>query len=107
MRPALRSRSYFARRLRDDGARFESRGLRGETAARGKDMPNELRGIPRRIVGFHRDEQGHWVADLACGHGQHVRHDPPWTTRAWVITEEGRREHLGRELPCLKCARGE
>ena len=25
------------------------------------------------IVGFHLDEYGDWVADLRCGHGQHVR----------------------------------
>lgn len=107
MRPASRGRNDFLRAAAQLRRALWNRGLRCGIAARGKDMPNELHGIPQRIVGFHRDEQGHWVADLACGHGQHVRHDPPWTTRAWVITEEGRREHLGRELPCLKCARGE
>ena len=25
-----------------------------------------------------------WVAELECGHTQHVRHDPPWTNRPWV-----------------------
>jgi cytochrome c-type biogenesis protein CcmH/NrfF len=59
--------------------------------------------VNRRIVGFHRDEEGDWVADLACGHGQHVRHQPPFVTRPWVLTEEGRAAHLGRELNCLKC----
>jgi len=29
------------------------------------------------IIGYHLDDQGDWVADLACGHGQHVRHQPP------------------------------
>lgn len=24
--------------------------------------------IPRRIIGFHRDDEQHWVADLECGH---------------------------------------
>lgn len=43
------------------------------------------------IVGFHLDEENHWVAELACGHGQHVRHDPPWQNRPWVMTESGRR----------------
>ncbi|MCV6623091.1 MAG: DUF3565 domain-containing protein, partial [Cellvibrionaceae bacterium] len=33
------------------------------------------------IVGYHQDEENHWVARLACGHFQHVRHDPPWTNR--------------------------
>lgn len=61
------------------------------------------RGIPRAIVGYHRDEEGHWVADLSCGHGQHVRHDPPWQVRPWVTSEAGRRGFLGRELGCVRC----
>jgi hypothetical protein len=55
------------------------------------------------IVGFHRDEQGDWVAELECGHGQHVRHRPPWEMRPWVVTPEGRREQLGKVLRCKKC----
>lgn len=55
------------------------------------------------IVGYHRDEERHWVARLACGHNQHVRHDPPWVSRPWVITEAGRRSMLGHELHCKKC----
>jgi hypothetical protein len=62
-----------------------------------------LVGRPRKIVGFHLDERSDWVADLECGHQQHVRHNPPWTTQHWVTTPEGRREHIGRELPCLAC----
>jgi hypothetical protein len=31
----------------------------------------------RKIVGFHRDDLGDWVADLECGHAQHLRHNPP------------------------------
>jgi hypothetical protein len=49
---------------------------------------------------FHQDDQGNWVADLECGHSQHVRHDPPWALRPWVLTPEGRASHLGRELNC-------
>ena len=41
------------------------------------------------IVSYHVDEYGDWVADLQCGHGQHVRHQPPMTNRPWVLTEEG------------------
>ena len=59
------------------------------------------------ITGYHLDDEGHWVAELACGHGQHVRHDPPWQRRPWVITVEGRAEHLGSELDCVRCDRGE
>lgn len=59
--------------------------------------------MQQAIVGFHLDEEGHWVADLACGHGQHVRHDPPWQNRPWVLTEQGRKEKLGGMLECKKC----
>ena len=55
------------------------------------------------IVGYHRDDEGHWVAELACGHGQHVRHDPPWQVREWVTTREGRDSFLGFELDCRQC----
>jgi len=64
-------------------------------------------GVPRRIVGFHQDAEGHWVADLECGHGQHVRHDPPWQLRPWVLSEEGRRRFLGTPLHCVRCVSGD
>ncbi len=60
---------------------------------------------PVRIIGFHQDEAGQWVAELECGHSQHVRHDPPWTLRPWVLTEEGRAGFMGRELTCAECPR--
>ena len=56
-----------------------------------------------KILGFHQDEVGDWVADLECGHTQHVRHDPPWQERPWVITSDGRRSRIGAELDCKKC----
>ena len=59
--------------------------------------------MPRRIVGFHKDAQGDWVADLECGHGQHVRHDPPWWNRPWVVTPEGRQGRIGESLDCRLC----
>lgn len=59
------------------------------------------------ITGYHRDDEGHWVAELKCGHQQHVRHNPPWQLRPWVVTEKGRDAHLGRELDCRKCDRNE
>lgn len=61
--------------------------------------------IERRIVGFHQDDEGYWVADLECGHTQHVRHQPPWQLRLWVVTEQGRTAHLGTFLRCVECAR--
>jgi len=49
----------------------------------------------RTIVGFHRDEEGDWVAELSCDHAQHVRHRPPFWDREWVTTEEGRTARIG------------
>ncbi len=63
--------------------------------------------MEKRITGFHQDEESHWVAELECGHCQHVRHDPPWTSRPWVTTPEGRAAVLGRVLNCKKCDSGD
>lgn len=57
----------------------------------------------QKIVGFHQDEHGDWVAELACGHTQHVRHRPPWELRPWVLSAEGRAQHLGLLLRCVLC----
>jgi hypothetical protein len=62
--------------------------------------------VSRAIVGFRRDAEGHWVADLACGHAQHVRHAPPWQSRPWVTTEAGRASRLGTPLGCVRCGAG-
>ena len=59
-----------------------------------------------RITGFGQDDAGDWVARLACGHRQHVRHDPPWRTRPWVLTAEGRQEKIGASLECPECGPG-
>ncbi len=61
--------------------------------------------MKQAIIGFHLDELEHWVADLACGHTQHVRHDPPWQNRPWVVTTRGRSEKMGFELNCVECDR--
>lgn len=63
--------------------------------------------VPRAIIGFRQDPEGHWVAELECGHSQHVRHLPPWQSRPWVTTPEGREGFLGRTLPCTRCGAGE
>jgi hypothetical protein len=57
----------------------------------------------QRIVGFRQDLEEHWIAELACGHTQHVRHTPPWEVRPWVVTPEGRAGRLGTLLPCPHC----
>lgn len=59
--------------------------------------------MKRRIIGFHQDEFGDWVAELSCNHGQHVRHQPPFQVREWVTHEQGRRQQIGAELKCRKC----
>jgi hypothetical protein len=59
--------------------------------------------MQRRISGFHQDEEAHWVADLECGHTQHVRHEPPLTTRPWVLDPSSRQAHLGTLLDCRRC----
>ena len=58
------------------------------------------------ITGYHTDEHGDWVAQLACGHNQHVRHRPPLVEREWVTTAAGRESMLGRSLSCVKCDEG-
>lgn len=62
--------------------------------------------MQRRIVDFHLDAEGDWVARLECGHNQHVRHRPPWINRPWVVTAQGRAEALGKPLDCVKCDTG-
>lgn len=59
--------------------------------------------MQRAITGFHRDDQDDWVAELSCGHFQHVRHRPPWVNRPWVARPEGRAARLGACLECVKC----
>jgi Protein of unknown function (DUF3565) len=59
--------------------------------------------MDQTITGFHPDDDQHWAAELACGHTQHVRHDPPWQSRPWVQTEAGRASKLGQTLHCRKC----
>lgn len=60
--------------------------------------------MKQKVIGFHQDEEGDWVADLACGHTRHVRHNPPWISRPWVTSAEGRQPYVGREVSCKTCA---
>jgi hypothetical protein len=83
---------------------FNSWGAERKVQVSNNSFPAQLQsGIPRKIVDFHMDESRDWVAELECGHQQHVRHDPPWTRRHWVTTPQGRLDHVGRELNCLAC----
>ena len=63
--------------------------------------------MERRISGFHRDDDGDWVAELECLHGQHVRHRPPFQMREWVMDDLERSAWLGTVLDCPLCDRCE
>jgi len=63
--------------------------------------------MKRLIIDFAPDELGDWTAVLECGHRQHVRHNPPFVNRPWVLTPEGRASRLGEPLDCLRCDGGE
>ncbi|MBE7529975.1 MAG: DUF3565 domain-containing protein [Ardenticatenaceae bacterium] len=59
--------------------------------------------MKQAIVGFELDDVGDWRAILACGHRQHVRHNPPSSSRPWVKTAVGRDRFLGYLLDCKLC----
>lgn len=63
--------------------------------------------MQRGITGYHQDAAGDWVAELSCGHDQHVRHRPPFEERPWVQSPEGRLDRLGAPLECPPCDRAE
>jgi tellurite methyltransferase len=63
--------------------------------------------VERPITGYREDEAGDCVAELECGHDQHVRHRPPFQLRAWALDPEGRAARLGTSLECPLCERGE
>ena len=65
------------------------------------------RTVERSITGYHQGDAGDWVAELACGHNQHVRHRPPFQLRAWVLDPDGRLGRLGTPLNCPLCDRCE
>ncbi|MEK9723056.1 MAG: DUF3565 domain-containing protein [Rhodospirillaceae bacterium] len=60
-----------------------------------------------RITGYHQDDRGHWIAELACGHQRHVRREPLFRTASWVITERSRLARVGQQIPFWLCARDE
>jgi hypothetical protein len=70
-------------------------------------FPNGALAYPRAstIVGYHQDEAKNWVAELSCGHRQHVRHRPPFVERPWVLTEAGRAAKIGHAIVCAECVR--
>jgi tellurite methyltransferase len=61
----------------------------------------------RAITGFRQDAEGDWVADLACLHSQHMRHNPPLNYRPWVTDPDTRQARIGTEVGCPLCDRAE
>ena len=59
-------------------------------------------GIPRKTLAFHIDENRDWLAELDCGHQQHVRHSPPWTEHPWVTTRKAVYNTISRPRLPLK-----
>ena len=59
--------------------------------------------MKQQIIGFDQDSDQDWRAKLACGHYQHVRHDPPLIIREWTLTTAEREQKIGAELECRKC----
>ena len=82
-----------------------------ERTSLNKDLPESERNPDKRacsnrptVTGLHQDEDGHWVAELSCGHTQHLRHQPPWQSRAWVLDPAQRIEKIGQSFDCGWCA---
>ena len=59
--------------------------------------------MDRAIVGFRQDEGGTWIADLACGHSQHIRHSPPFKLAPWVLDDSERNARIGQDIECRLC----
>jgi hypothetical protein len=82
-----------------------------ERTSLNKDLPESEQNPDRRgrptvstISGFHQDDDLHWVVELSCGHTQHLRHQPPWQSRAWVLDPAQRLEKIGLPFACGWCA---
>ena len=56
-----------------------------------------------KIVEFRSDAAGQWIAELACGHSQHVWHKPPFQQVPWVTSAAERARRIGASLPCPLC----
>ena len=61
----------------------------------------------RTIVGFRQDDAGDWIAELACLHRQHIRHQPPFLERPWVMDASERAARIGSDWDCPLCDRAE
>ncbi|UXY52101.1 DUF3565 domain-containing protein [Pseudomonas tohonis] len=79
---------------------------RASLTAKSADCDPKADGRIVRLLDFRQDDEGHWVAVLSCGHTQHLRHQPPWQSRAWVLDPAQREARRGQPFSCGWCARG-
>jgi hypothetical protein len=63
--------------------------------------------VDRVIVAFGQDEEGAWVAQLVCGHRQHIRHNPPFRLAPWVLDDDERNGRIGADIECRLCDQAE
>ncbi|WP_433886161.1 DUF3565 domain-containing protein [Pseudomonas vranovensis] len=71
-----------------------------------RNPDKRVAGYFSQVLGFHQDEDGHWVVELSCGHTQHLRHQPPWQSRNWVLDPAQRQQRIGQAFACGWCAQG-
>ena len=55
------------------------------------------------VLDLRQDQEQHWVAVLACGHTQHLRHQPPWQNRHWLLDPQQRNAIIGQPFVCGWC----
>jgi tellurite resistance-related uncharacterized protein len=61
--------------------------------------------VERTITGFRLDALGEWIAELDCGHDQHIRHRPPFEIRPWIRSAKERLARLESKRDCPLCDR--
>lgn len=56
-----------------------------------------------KILAYHKNDRGRWVAELDCGHHRPVRDRNPFQKRKWVVTDRGQLTRLGDTMACWLC----
>ena len=57
--------------------------------------------MQQAIIGFHLDEEQHWVAELACGDGQHGRAAYPAMAKSPMGDDRARAQRKTRDAAGL------
>ena len=104
---ALAASAQQGRRWLDRQAANTRRAVEGASLQVYRASRSYAGGMERSIVSFRADQQGEWVAELSCGHDQHVRHRPPFQDRQWVVDKADRDGRVGAPLDCPLCERAE